>query len=519
MVKTTARWTVLLAVALALVLSGGELSAVSGAGAVSSGGDGVVKVGYPFSDGINPVAFDPAQFSGGACCFAYDWPIYGGLLRQTTSGAYVPDLASSVSIPDPSTLDIQLRPRLVYSNGANLDAAAVKAGFERNMTNPRSAAINQALSDISTIKVTGTDSLTISFSSPVAASFYPLLADQESFMALPTGPSNGTPNTNVVGAGPFVIKSYTPDESLVLVKNPKYWDARAIHLSGITFMNVPSGPQQVNALESGLVNVQGLPVSDLPVVKSQSNLQVYSDFPDANYYFVPICKSSGPLAKVQVRQALNYAVNRVAINNALLFGKGQPAWSMFPSTSALYDPSLTNIYAYNVKKAKKLLAEAGFPNGFSTTLMPLPESDTNQLATVLQSEWAQIGVKVTIVQTSNYVTDLYSDNKAQLGLNPSGLPGIEKLTTQFIAGHTGDLCNYNDPTLNALTNQIQSLPPTSPKLKADWKQAQDIAVKDALGVYVEYSPVVTGASKSVRNLSDIPYVGGVPNYWVMSVPG
>jgi peptide/nickel transport system substrate-binding protein len=507
---------VLLAVAMVLVLSAEEIAPSSGSAATSSTG-GALKVGYPFSDGINPVAFDPTQFNGGACCFAYDWPIYAGLLRQTTSGAYVPDLASSVSIPDPSALDIQLRPGLVYSNGATLDAAAVKAGFQRNMTNPRSAAINQTMSDISSINVTGTDSLTIRFSSPVAASFYPLLADQESFMALPTGPSNGTPNTNIVGAGPFVMKSYTPDESLVLVKNPKYWDASAIHLSGITFVDVPSGPQQVNALESGLVNVQGVPVSDLPVLKSQPNLQVYSDFPDANYYFVPICKSSGPLASVQVRQALNYAVNRVAINNALLYGKGEPAWSLFPSTSAFYDSSLTNIYAYSLKKAKKLLAEAGYSKGFSTTIMALPEADTNQLATVLQSEWAQIGVKVTIVQTSNYVTDLYSDNKAQMGLNPSGLPGIEKLTTQFIPDHTGDLCNYDNPSLNALTNEIQSLPPTSPELKAAWTQAQRIVIKDALGIYVDYSPVVTGGSKSVRNLSDIPYVGGVPNYWVMSV--
>jgi peptide/nickel transport system substrate-binding protein len=513
---TAIRRIVMIAVGMALVLSAEAITPSSGAGAASNGG-GVLKVGYPFSDGINPVAFDPTQFSGGACCFTYDWPIYAGLLRQTTSDAYVPDLASSVSIPNPSTLDIQLRPDLVYSNGATLDAAAVKAGFQRNMTNPRSAEINQTLSDISSINVKGTDSLTLRFSSPVAASFYPLLADQESFMALPTGPSNGTPNTNIVGAGPFVMKSYTPDESLVLVKNPKYWDASAIHLSGITFVNVPSGPQQVNALESGLVNVQGVPVSDLPVLKSQPDLQVYSDFPDANYYFVPICKSSGPLASVQVRQALNYAVNRVAINNALLYGKGQPAWSLFPSTSAFYDTSLTGIYAYNVKKAKQLLAAAGYPKGFSTTIMALPESDTNQLATVLQSEWAQIGVKVTIVQSSNYVTDLYADNKAQMGLNPAGLPGIGKLTTQFIPNHKGDLCNYDNPTLDALTNEIQSLPPTSPKLKAAWTQAQDIVVKDALGVYIDYAPVVTGGSASVRNLSDIPYPGGVPNYWVMSV--
>ncbi|HLN16001.1 MAG TPA: ABC transporter substrate-binding protein [Acidimicrobiales bacterium] len=501
-----------------VVLVSGQAATLSGqAGAASSGG--VITVGYPFSSGINPIAFDPAQFNSSACCFSYDWPIYAGLLRQTSSGSYVPDLATSATVTNPETLDLTIRPGLVYSNGTPLNAAAVKAGFERNLTNPHTGAWDAAMYAISSIDVTGTDTLVIHFSSAQASTFYPLLADQESFMALPTGPSTGLPNTAVVGAGPFVFKSYTPDEKLVLVKNPKYWDAKAIALSGITFINVPSGPQQVNALESGLVDVEGVPAADIPTVKNNSSLQTNSVFPDANYYFIPVCKSSGPLASLKVREAMNFAINRQSINNALLFGKGEPAWSIFPTGSAYYDPSLTNIYAYNPTKAKQLLAQAGYPHGFSTTIMPLPEADTDQLAAALQAQWKQVGINVTIEQTSNYVTDLYSDNKAAMGLNPSGLPGIEKLTTQFIPGSIGDICHYSSPTLNNDLKQIEALPPSSPKLKAAWIAAQDFIIKNALGYYVDYSPLVTGASKSVKNLQVIPYVGGVLNYWVVSVPG
>jgi peptide/nickel transport system substrate-binding protein len=357
------------------------------------------------------------------------------------------------------------------------------------------------------------------FSQPVASTFYPLLADQESFMALPTGSSSGNPNQSVVGAGPFILKSYVEGEKIVLVKNSRYWDAKAIHLTGITFVNVPTGPQQLNSLESGLVQVEGIPNNDIPALKAQSNLQSNSLFADASYYFVPICKASGPLANVKVRQALNYATNRTAINNALLFGKGEPAWSIFPSSSNFYDKSLTNIYAFNLKKAKTLLAQAGYPHGFSTSLMALPEASTDQLATVLQAEWKQIGVSVQIVQSSNYVTDLYTDNKAQMGLNPEGLPGIQKITTQYILGDVGDLCNYNNPALNALTKEIEALPPSSPKLKGVWTKAQDFIVKNALSIYVDYSPDVTGAAKDVKDPVNIPYVGGVLNYWVVSVPG
>ena len=136
---------------------------------------------------------------------------------------------------------------------------------------------------------------------------------------------------------------------------------------------------------------------------------------------MPICKSSGPLANVKVRQALNYATNRVAINNALFFGKGQPAWSIFPSTSSYYDSSLTNDYAYNVKKAKQLLAQAGYPHGFSTIAhAPAPGRRTpvgHRAAATMEANRRQL----QIVQASNYVTDLYTDNKAQMGLNPQGL--------------------------------------------------------------------------------------------------
>jgi peptide/nickel transport system substrate-binding protein len=503
--------------ALALVL-GLVVSAHAGvAGAAAAKGGGVLTVGTDISGTITPVTFDPQQFNGPSGFFSYNWPVYAGLLREAPSGAYVPDLASKVTIPDPSTIDIQVRPGLVYSNGTPLNAAAVKAGFERNLANPKAAVWNTAMYAISTIDVTGPESLVLHFSQPVASTFYPLLADEESFMALPTGPSTGSPNTNVVGAGPFMLKSYTPDEKIVLVKNPRYWAATSIKLSGITLVNVPAGPQQVNALESGLVETEvGLPATDIQTLQHNSSLEINSTFPDASSSFAPLCKSSGPLANLKVRQALSYATDRTAINTSLLYGKGQPAWSFFPSTSAYYDKSLTGLYAYNVKKAKELLAQAGYPHGFSTSIMALPEPEMAQLATVLQAEWKQIGVTLQIVQTSNYVTDLYRDNKAQIGLNPEGVPGVAKVT-QYVPGTVGDLCAYNSPTLTALVDQVEALPPSSPKLKTVWDQLQQFVITNALSVYIDFTPLVTAASTKVKNLQVVPYVGGVVNYWGVSV--
>ena len=518
-VRAAVSRSAILGMVLGLVLGTQVMVAdVATAGAASTGQFGVLTTGYDLSQSINPIEFDPSQFVSNACCFAYDWPIYAGLLRETTSGAYVPDLASAVTVPNPTTIDITLRPGLVFSNGTPLDANAVKAGWQRNLTNPRPGVWDQSFSQISSISVSSPTSLVLTFSQAVASSFYPHLADQESFIAVPTGASTGSQNQNIAGAGPFMLKSYVEGEKIVLVKNPKYWNAKAIDLAGITFINVPPGPQQLNAVQSGLVDVQGIPAIDIPALKNLPNLQTNSIFPDANWFALPLCKASGPLSSLKVRQALNFATNRVAINNALLFGKGEPAWSFFPSSSNFYDNSLTNYYAYNVKKAKQLLTQAGYPNGFTTTLIPLPEPQDDQLATALQQQWKQIGVNLQILQTSNFVTDLYTDHKAQMGIIPQGLPGIQKLTTFYIPGDIGDLCNYNNSTLNQLTAQVEALPPSSPQLRNVWIQIQKFVITNALSVYVDFSPLVTAATKNVKHLQVIPYVGGVLNYWVVSVP-
>ena len=108
--------------------------------------------------------------------------------------------------------------------------------------------------------------------------------------------------------------------------------------------------------------------------------------------------------------------------------------------------------------------------------------------------------------------------KAKLGLNPEGLPGIQKITTQYITGDVGDTCGYNSPTLNTLTKQLEALPPSSPMLKSVWTKIQLFVIHNALSIYVVYAPEVTGAQKNVTGVQNIPYVGGVLNYWGVSVP-
>ncbi len=84
-----------------------------------------------------------------------------------------------------------------------------------------------------------------------------------------------------------------------------------------------------------------------------------------------------------------------------------------------------------------------------------------------------------------------------MGLNPQGLPGIQKITTQYIPGDVGDLCNYNNPTLNALTKELEALPPSSPKLKSVWTQIEDFVIKNSANISARSST----RSKDGRSIS------------------
>jgi ABC-type transport system substrate-binding protein len=487
------------------------------AGAASSSGS-MLTVGLDLSGSASgPIDFDPSQFTVNGANFTYDWPMYGGLLRLLPDGSYVPDLASKVTVTDPETIAIQIRSGEVFSDGTPFNATAVKAGLQRNMATTNKGAFDPSLFDISAIDITGPESLVLHFSQPVASTFYPLLASEESFIVSPTQ-ALGSIATAPVTAGPFEFKSWAPGEKLVLVKNPKYWDAKSIKLTGITFVNVAPGPQQVNSLESGLVQAEvSLPPSDISTLVGNGSLRVTSAPQDAQYLWMPICKSSGPLENVKVRQALSYAINRVQINTALLSGKGEPAWTLYPSNSALYDKSLTNDYAYNPKKAEKLLAAAGYPHGFSTTVVPVPVSVAEQAIQVIQEEWKKIGVNVQIVQSSDFVNDFYIRHIGSIALLQAGTPGLKKVSGPYGPGSIGNVCGYSNASLNALVTEASALAPDSPQLTTVWDKMQQFVLSNALSIYVDYLPVVTAATKAVENVQVIPYVEPTLNYWGIAV--
>ena len=470
------------------------------------------------SGAISPVNFDPVQFRVNGSDFEWGQAVYSTLLRPLANGSLVPELATSVKVVNPERIDITLRKGVVFSDGTPFNADAVKFGLTRNLNTKNKAGFHAQFYDVDSIDITGRYTLTVNLNQPVAGYWYTLLGDDESFIVSPTAANNPAINLNVtpVGAGPFKLIAYDPTQRMTFRKNPTYWNAKGIKLAGLELVNVNAGPQQVNSLRTNQTELEyALSPDDLASLHGTS-FKTTSISIDGNMLWMPMCKANPPFDNLQVRQAVNYATDRQSIIKGLLGGKGQVMDALWPPNDVNFPKDLTNSFPYNVAKAKQLLASAGYPNGFSTTLMPLPGNPiSTQVAQVIQLQWAKVGINVTIVPTTNFVPDFYTSRKAQLGLNYTMQTGMTKLNGPFAPGNIGDACQYSNAVLNKISANFNAAQQGNRASIANAKIAQRFIVHNALSVFIAWLPFNAAWNPLLQNVQFIARSRPVPDLWAL----
>ena len=480
--------------------------------------DGTLRYAFDFTQ--SPLIFDPAKATVYDTGVVFGQLLYDSLLRQQPNGALTPELATSATIVNPETISVTLRPGVKFQDGTPLNAAAVQFTIDRNLA-AKSIAFPPEFSDISSVDVDGNLGLTLHLSGPDAGAVYPDLAGLETMPVSPAAVARNDPNpvTNPLGAGPFRVKQYVPDQSLLLAKSSTYWNAKDIKLGAVEFVQATAGtPAAINELKAGTVDVITSDPTQLDALKGGGIETSTASSPTSKLYF-PLCTTQSPLDNLKVRQALNYGLNKTAINTALAGGKGEPASALVPSTSNLYPANLTNYYAYNPTKAKKLLAEAGYAKGLTLTMIPTPMPVTQTLAEIAQQEWKQIGVNLEIKTSSNFVQDVFVNHIVDLTDSNVDRSGLDAISFLYTPGHLGDLCGYQNPTLTSMINQISALAPTNPQYVKLWQAAQDFVVKNALDVWGIWLPTVIAYNSSrVGGIQTvIPGVTAYPDFFTAYV--
>jgi peptide/nickel transport system substrate-binding protein len=471
--------------------SGAGKSASTTVVATSSGYDpnGTLKFAFDLTGAGGP-QFDPAKVTVYDSAVVIGQLLYDSLLRQQPDGSLTPALATSANVIDAETITVNLRPGLVFQDGTPLNADAVKFTILRNR-DAKSTAFPAPINDVASVDVTSPTSLTIHLTKPEAGAFYPLLAGLATMPVSPAAVARNDPNpvTNPLGAGPFRVKEYVPEQELLFVKSPTYWDAKDIKLGAIEYVQEAVGtPAAINALKGGAVDIISSDISQLGALSGGGIQTSIASSPTSLLWF-QLCKAHTPLNDVRVRQALNYGLDRNAINQALAGGKGEPTWALVPKASNLFPSDLDNYYAYNPAKAKALLAQAGYSKGLTLTDIPSPGINIT-LSEIAQQEWKQIGVNLVIKPTANVVEDVYVKNLADVSASSVIRSGYDALDSIYTPGHLGDLCGYQDPALTAMINQLAALPSSDPRAVQLWHQAQDLVVQNALSVWGIWLPTV-----------------------------
>jgi dipeptide transport system substrate-binding protein len=203
-----------------------------------------------------------------------------------------------------------------------------------------------------------------------------------------------------IGTGPFEFVNYQKDTTIRYKAFPGFWGPKA-KLDNLVFAITKDPAVRLAKLRADECQVAPYPnLADLPSIKADSKLQLLSQ-PGLNIGYLAFNNLKKPFDDVRVRRALNMAIDKKAILEAVYQGAGQPAKNLIPPTLWGYNDSIQD-FPYDPEAAKKLLAEAGYPDGFETDLWAMPvqrpyNPDARRIAELMQSDLAKVGVKAKIV--------------------------------------------------------------------------------------------------------------------------
>ncbi|MGW4421412.1 ABC transporter substrate-binding protein [Streptosporangium sp. NPDC004631] len=374
--------SVVAAVALLAACGGAGTGATDGGAA----GKEIVEASQTGVTSFDPLTATPTEVH-------YLRPVYDTLVQQVTSDKYGPGLATEWKITDGGrTVVFTLREGVTFSDGTPFNADAVVAHFKRGMTTETSP-YAPIFGKIATVEASDAKTVTLTLKE-VFPPFIDRMAYSPGMIASPKADPQKL-RLQPVGTGPWVLDPETqPNTAYVYTKSAKYWDPSVQKTSKITIKPMSEPAARSNALLSGQVvaaqvaepDIAGLEKKGLKVVQTDRVTLIFSVM-DREGEVVPALKDP------RVREALSISLDRKAIIDTIYYGKGQPM-ATYPEDRLGHNAATTEANAYDPARAKKLLAEAGFPDGFS---FELPSFGANlQLATALVGQWAKVGVKANI---------------------------------------------------------------------------------------------------------------------------
>ena len=506
---------VLLVPALAAVASGKQEPAQQTGGAAPAGQP---KSGGTLTVAIEaePPLMDPALQQSNLVASLVDLSFDFLWRWDKNFGAFVPHVAESWQWVDGTHFKVNVRKGVKFHNGREVKAQDVKYSIDRVM-DPKTGSPNAVyLEPIQSVVVDNDYSLTIVTKVPWFG-LQDKLSRQVAIVPKEVVQQYGDLKTHPVGCGPFVFESWEPGLKMTFRKFADYWDKGKPYLDKVVLRFMPEYNTAKNALLSGEVDLINWPDSaDIESLKANKNLELHYYNVNAIMYAAMNTKHP-PLDNPKVRQAVALATNRDAYNTALYKGMGTPSFTPIPTTQPYYKKAWE--YKRDIAKAKQLLAEAGYPNGFTIKILALKGAE-EIMGEVLQADLATIGIKGVVEINEIPVALEAIFNKQTFDFAVLGdviSPDPDQFLSSYMvpegsgAGGTG---RWDNATVRALVEKGRGTVDMAERVKV-YQQIYDVIMDQVPMVFLVFPvrhPVSRTYVKGWFSWGDIRY--DWPNVWL-----
>ncbi|MBQ7777292.1 MAG: ABC transporter substrate-binding protein [Oscillibacter sp.] len=426
--------------------------------------------------------------------------VFEGLMKPTSTGDLIPAVAEDYTVSDDHlTYTFTLREGVKFHNGDTVAAEDVVYSIARCAGLNGSEPLVEALSVVTDVKAVDERTVAITIAEP-SNEFI-------SYMTTAILPADyDRQDTAPVGTGPFKFVSRAAQDNIVLEKFDEYWGT-PVYLDKVTFKIIENADSLVMSLQSGAIDLCAHLTStqidqlgdDFNVAEGTMNLV------QAMY----LNNAVAPFDDIRVRQALCYAVDKQGVLDIAFDGYGSPiGTSIYPAFGKYFDESLIDYYPHNVEKAKSLLAEAGYPDGFTMSItVPSnyqPHIDTAQ---VLVEQLRAVGVeaKIELVEWGTWVEEAYVGRNFQstvVGVDASNMTA-RALLERFTSAYGKNFINYNSAEYDALFEQALATYDDAAQTELYKAMAADLT-KNAANVYIQDLADLVAVRKGVEGLNFYP---------------
>lgn len=488
----------LLAMLLLFSVSAAGCSSKATDSGSSSSGPGTIKEELIVAQNADAKSLDPHMINDGPSLNVVT-QLYDTLITKTKAGEFVPNLAESWEAIDDLTLQFKLVKGVKFHNGEELKAKDVKFSLERALASPT---VNYLFTSIKSVDVVDDYTVNINMNYQYSAIYSNLAYTSAVILNEKAVTEAGEDyGQKPVGTGPYVFSGWQTGDSIDLIANEEYFKGAA-PTKKVKYRSITENSSRSIALETGEVDIAfDIDPVDKEMILANDKLQLI-DEESLSLTYIGFNMKKPPFDKPEVRQAINYAIDKESIVQTVLLGAGKVATAPMAPGVLMSNQELEG-YAYNVEKAKELLKEAGLENGFKTSIWVNDNPTRVRVAEIFQANMKEIGIEVEIDilewgsyldRTANGEHDMFVLAWTATTGDPDG--ALYAVFSGNSSASAGNKAFYSNDKVNELLEAGKEETETE-KRKDIYYEAQALIVEDAPIAGLFYDTHNAGLNKNV----------------------